>query len=79
MDKSDIRSIARQQLSDSICNFQVPPSEPLQVSPWIAMSGLQKAIRRGTNSYLMSRRDTRGKECCPWRCWRRHLQASWDT
>ncbi len=46
MKKADILSIARQQLSDAICQHQPPICDPLKVSPWIAMSLLQKAIRR---------------------------------
>jgi hypothetical protein len=47
MNKPNVLGIARQQLSDSVSKFQVPPCQPLQVFPWIAMSLLQKAIRRG--------------------------------
>jgi replication-associated recombination protein RarA len=47
MNKPNILGIARQQLSGAISNFQTPPCDPLNVSPWIAMSFLQKAIRRG--------------------------------
>ena len=47
MNKPDILTIARQQLSDAISSFQAPTCDPLTVTPWIAMSALQKAIRRG--------------------------------
>jgi hypothetical protein len=47
MNKADILSIVREQLSDAICQDQYPICHPLKVSPWIAMSLLQKAIRRG--------------------------------
>jgi hypothetical protein len=70
MAKSDILSIARQQLSDSICNFQVPPCEPLQVSPWVAMSGLQKGIRRG-EEHLALRAAATLLHVSPDRLWRR--------
>jgi hypothetical protein len=46
MTKVDVLRIARQQLSDAICQDQSPICDPLKVSPWIAMSLLQKAIRR---------------------------------
>jgi hypothetical protein len=49
MNGPDILIIARQKLFDAISNFQTPTCDPLQVSPWIAMSLLQKAIRRGRN------------------------------
>ncbi len=38
---------ARQQLADAISLYQSPTHSPLNVSPWVAMSALQKAIRRG--------------------------------
>jgi len=40
MNKPDILTIARQQLSDAISNFQPVTCDPLNVSPWIAMSAL---------------------------------------
>jgi GAF domain-containing protein len=61
MNKSDILSIARQQLSDAISNFQTPTCNPLQVSPWIAMSLLQKAIRRGRKNLALR---AAGKRFC---------------
>ena len=45
MNKPNILSIARQQLSEAISNFQTPSCDPLNVSPWIVMSLMQKAIR----------------------------------
>jgi len=47
MNKPDILSTARQQLSDAISKSQPATCDPLKVSPWVAMSLLQKAIRRG--------------------------------
>ena len=47
MNKAAVLSIARRQLSDAICQDQPPIGDPLKVSPWIAMSLLQKALRRG--------------------------------
>jgi hypothetical protein len=38
---------ASDQLRDAIAEFQLPPCNPLLISPWVAMSLLQKAIRRG--------------------------------
>jgi hypothetical protein len=46
MNKADVLSIARQQLSDAMCQDQSPICDPLKVSPWIAMSAPFKAIRR---------------------------------
>ena len=38
---------ARQQLADDIFTYREPNPSPLKISPWVAMSCLQKAIRRG--------------------------------
>jgi hypothetical protein len=38
---------ARGQLADEIFAYREPKLDPLKISPWLAMSLLQKAIRRG--------------------------------
>jgi hypothetical protein len=70
MNEPDILSIARQQLSDAISSFQTPTCEPLNVSPWIAMSALQKAIRRGQDG-LAQRAAATLLSTSPERLWRR--------
>ena len=47
MTEPDPIDAARSQLCDAIANFQTPLCDTLTVSPWVAMSLLQKAIRRG--------------------------------
>lgn len=49
MNGSEIITMFRDQLSESISNNieRVPKTEPIAVSPWVAMALLQKAIRRG--------------------------------
>jgi hypothetical protein len=47
MDQVDVLRPRFNHLSDAIAEFQPPPCDPLKISPWIAMSLLQKAIRRG--------------------------------
>ena len=47
MNETDLLDLARQKLTDAISQYQPPIHSPLQVSTWIAMSLLQKAIRRG--------------------------------
>jgi len=42
-----ILNIAREQLADEIFSYRKPKPAPLKISPWLAMSLLQKAIRRG--------------------------------
>jgi hypothetical protein len=53
MDKDDVLGTARRQLSEAICQDRPPISDPLKVSPWIAMSLLQKAIRRGQEQFAL--------------------------
>lgn len=47
MNGSTILNHTRQQLADEIFAYREPLPTPLKVSPWLAMSLLQKAIRRG--------------------------------
>jgi hypothetical protein len=70
MNKTNILGIARQQLSEAISNFQTPSCDPLNVSPWIAMSLLQKAIRRG-QQHLALRAAATLLHVSPERLWRR--------
>ena len=70
MSKPDILSIARQQLCDAISNSQSSTCDPLKVSPWIAMSLLQKAIRRG-HEQLALRAAATLLHVSPERLWRR--------
>src|ERR1022692_2459008 len=70
MNIPDILNIARQQLSDAICQDQPPICDPLIVSPWIAMSLLQKAIRRGQDG-LTQRAAATLLRTSPERLWRR--------
>jgi len=46
MDQGDILSTAHRELSHAKAKFQPPPCNPLPISPWVAMSLLQKSIRR---------------------------------
>ena len=70
MNIPDILTIARQQLAGAIFKFQPPECDPLQVSPWIAMSLLQKAIRRG-QEHLALRAAATLLHVSPERLWRR--------
>jgi hypothetical protein len=63
-------SIARQKLADAICQYQPPVNTPLNVTPWIAMSALQKAIRRGQDG-LAQRAAATLLSTSPERLWRR--------
>ena len=61
---------ARNQLRDAIAEFQAPTCDPLTVTPWIAMSALQKAIRRGQDG-LAQRAAATLLSTSPERLWRR--------
>ena len=41
---------ARESLADEIFGYREPKPAPLKISPWLAMSLLQKAIRRGESA-----------------------------
>jgi hypothetical protein len=70
MNRPDILRIAPRQLCDAISNFQTPPCDPLAVSPWIAMSALQKSIRRGEERLALRAAATL-LHVSPERLWRR--------
>lgn len=70
MNENDILSAARLQLRDAISKCKTTPCEPMNVSPWIAMSALQKAIRRG-HSELAQRAAATLLTIAPDRLWRR--------
>jgi hypothetical protein len=70
MNKPNILTIARKQLSDAISSLQAPTCDPMKVSPWIAMSALQKVIRRG-QEHLALRAAATLLHVSPERLWRR--------
>jgi hypothetical protein len=70
MNKLDILNIARQRLSDFASHFKAPVTDPLNISPWIAMSLLQKAIRRGEKQLALRAAATLLHKS-PERLWRR--------
>jgi replication-associated recombination protein RarA len=70
MNETDLLDLARQKLTDAISQYQPPIHTPLKVSPWIAMSLLQKAIRRG-HEPLALRAAATLLRISPERLWRR--------
>lgn len=63
-------SAARDQLRAGVCASEIPIPLPLDISAWIAMSLLQKAIRRGHEG-LAQRAAATLLEVSPERLWRR--------
>jgi hypothetical protein len=70
MTAPDSIGTAREQLRDAIAEFQTPPCDPLTISPWAAMSLLQKAIRRGRKD-LAFRAAATLLTAAPEKLWRR--------
>jgi hypothetical protein len=70
MTEPDPIGTARTQLRDAIVEFQPPPCHPLSISPWVAMSLLQKAIRRGRKDLALRAAATL-LHGSPERLWRR--------
>lgn len=70
MDEHDVISAGRHELSEAIAEFQPPPFYPLNVSPWVAMALMQKAIRRGRKQLALRAAATL-LHLAPERLWRR--------
>jgi hypothetical protein len=70
MTEPDSSGTARNQLRDAITEFQPPPCDPLTISPWVAMSAMQKAIRRGHEKIALRAAATL-LHVSPERLWRR--------
>jgi hypothetical protein len=70
MNGPDPLSAARQQLSEAISKSKPATCDPLRVSPWIAMSVLQKSIRRGEERLALRAAATLLR-ISPERLWRR--------
>jgi hypothetical protein len=70
MDEVNCLQSARHHLQVAIGNSQPPPPEPLEISSWIAMSAMQKAIRRGRTELALRAAATLLQQS-PERLWRR--------
>jgi hypothetical protein len=70
VERIPILSIAREELAEAVCSGQVSPPSPIACSPWVAMSLLQKAIRRGGEDLALSAAATLLRDS-PERLWRR--------
>ena len=62
MNGSHILDHFRLELAKALCEQSEPPPEypPLNISPWLAMSLMQKAIRRGRPEFALRADDTIG-------------------
>jgi hypothetical protein len=72
MNGSDILDYYRQELGKALCEGGGATSElnPLTISPWLAMSLMQKAIRRGREDFAL-RAAAKLLQDSPARLWRR--------
>jgi hypothetical protein len=70
MENDDVLRTARYHVLDTIADFQAPSCDPVTVSPWVAMSLLQKAIRRGRGNLAFRAAATLLRDA-PEKLWRR--------
>src|SRR5829696_8478838 len=72
MNGSDILAFTRDQLSEAVAQQDTPRPipHPLPISPWVAMSLLQKAIRRREENFALQAAATLLQDA-PDRLWRR--------
>jgi len=71
MNGPDLLTCIRDQLACAVAESgNPPPAAPLNISPWVAMSLLQKAIRRGHEDLALAAAATLLR-CDPDRLWRR--------
>jgi hypothetical protein len=77
MDGPVILHTIREQLADEIFSYGEPIPAPLKISPWLAMSLLQKAIRRG-ESELAQKAAATLLLIAPDRLWRRCGAAAFE-
>src|SRR3984893_19377077 len=68
---------AREQLADDIFAYREPKPAPLKISPWLAMSLLQKSVRRG-ESELAQHAAATLLITAPDRLWRRCGAAAFE-
>jgi hypothetical protein len=67
----------REQLAHEIFGYRDPKPSPLKISPWLAMSLLQKAIRRGESQFAQRAAATLAL-IAPDRLWRRCGAAAFE-
>jgi len=72
MNHTHILELNRSELADLLLDHRrdVPPFEPLPISPWVAMSLMQKSIRRGHVDWALKGAATL-LHISPDRLWRR--------
>lgn len=58
IDHHDIMNSFRTELAGHLARVTPPPLTPLPISPWVSMSLLQKAIRRGETAWALSAAST---------------------
>lgn len=58
IDHHDIMNSFQSELAGHLAHVTPPPLTPLPISPWVSMSLLQKAIRRGETAWALSAAST---------------------
>ena len=70
----DPMTLIREQLAEGVAAHMAPPTQALAISPWVAMSLLQKAIRRGHEAWALNAAATL-LHLSPDRLWRRLVKS----
>ncbi len=70
MERIPILSTAREELAEAVSSGTTSPPSPIACSPWVAMSLMQKAIRRGQEGLALRAAATLLRDS-PERLWRR--------
>lgn len=77
MNSPDIIASFRQELASSVGAYTPGPLEPLPISAWVAMSTVQKAVRRGRRDIALAGAATLLRDA-PDKLWRRLAVAAYE-
>src|ERR1700693_6394726 len=70
MERVPVISVAREELAEAVGSGSISLPSPIACSPWVAMSLMQKAIRRGREDLALRAAATLLRDS-PERLWRR--------
>jgi hypothetical protein len=70
MEQAHVIQSAQQELAEAVNSATIPQQSPIECSPWVAMSLMQKAIRRGREDLALRAAATLLRDA-PEKLWRR--------
>ncbi|RWG78552.1 hypothetical protein [Mesorhizobium sp.] len=77
MNGPETLAVLRDDLAQQLLQHEPPVPDPLDISPWLAMALLQKAIRRGEQSFALQAAATLLRQS-PERFWRRACSIAFE-